>query len=176
MKVYISTNCGKTWNLRYSKKGAQLNAKNIIENANYVPDSSDWVDATVYVSSYANASNVRVKFEFISDKGNNIYIDDINISNVNAVEESKLLGGISLYPNPAKEQTTLSLDINKKVDNAQIVLLDVVGKKVADITSGTQVVQGNYTFTIETANLPAGIYFVQVTLDGEKTIKKLMVR
>ncbi len=176
LKVYISTNCGKTWNLRYSKKGAQLNAKNIIENANYVPASGDWIDATVYISAYTSASNVRVKFEFISDKGNNIYIDDINISNVNAIEESKLLGGISLYPNPAKEQTTLSLDINKKVDNAQIVLLDVVGKKVADITSGTQVVQGNYTFTIETANLPAGIYFVQVTLDGEKTIKKLMVR
>ena len=73
-------------------------------------------------------------------------------------------------------QIRLKLDLNKKVDNAEIVLLDVVGKKVADITNGNKIVKGNYTFTIETVNLPAGIYFVQVTLDGEKVIKKLMVQ
>ena len=176
LKVYISTNCGKTWNLRFSKKGSQLNANNIIQNSNYVPATGDWIDATVYISAYASASNVRVKFEFISDQGNNIYIDDINIANPNSVQEFSALSSLQLYPNPAKEQTTLKLDLNKKVDNAEIVLLDVVGKKVADITNGNKIVKGNYTFTIETVNLPAGIYFVQVTLDGEKVIKKLMVQ
>ena len=53
----------------------------------FIPnDISLWTDNVVDLASYANTSNLLVKFEFTSGLGNDIYIDDIRIGLLSGID------------------------------------------------------------------------------------------
>jgi len=81
-------------------------------------------------------------------------------------------GGMSVYPNPASTAATVSLYIGQ-ASNVTMKLLDFAGKVVSEKEYGS--VQGNFQVNVNTSNLKAGVYFVELTADGQKTSKKLIV-
>ena len=70
------------------------------------------------------------------------------------VEENNISNNISIYPNPAQNQLTIKAE-NLKIE--QIVILDVTGKEVRNITQ-------NLT-EIDISDLQKGIYFVKIYTD-----------
>ncbi len=89
--VYLSTDCGVSYPYRIYAEGENGNgtlATNFTTNTDWVPSSTDdWcltgVGAscdTIDLSAFAGNANVRLKFEVYNDNGNNIYLDNINIS------------------------------------------------------------------------------------------------
>jgi hypothetical protein len=52
-------------------------------------------------------------------------------------------------------------------------LVDFAGKVVSEKEYGS--VQGNFQVNVNTSNFKAGIYFVELTADGQKTSKKLII-
>lgn len=79
LKIYISTDCGDTWNLPvYFKKGDQLS--NYTDySAPYSPQNSDdWDIDSVDLSAYIG-QQIRVKFVVGNKRGQNFYFDDISI-------------------------------------------------------------------------------------------------
>ncbi len=89
------------------------------------------------------------------------------------IKEIDELKNLSLYPVPANEQTTLTFDL-KTASKVTVRLIDNLGREIEQI-SNTNLAAGNHRFTISTNNLPAGIYFVQITVDGKVLNKKLIV-
>jgi len=81
-------------------------------------------------------------------------------------------GGMSVYPNPASSAATVSLYIGK-ASNVTMKLVDFAGKVVSEKEYGS--VQGNFEVTVNTSNVKAGVYFVELTADGQKTSKKLII-
>ena len=81
-------------------------------------------------------------------------------------------GGMSVYPNPASSAATVSLYIGK-ASNVTMKLVDFAGKIVSEKEYGS--VQGNFEVNVNTSNLKAGVYFVELTADGQKTSKKLII-
>ncbi len=94
MAVYVSTNCGTSWIRVASLRETQLSSPYIfITNSNlstaFTPNTSaDWCGTTGYASCrtinltpYVGGT-IKVKFENISNWGNNLYIDDINVTGV----------------------------------------------------------------------------------------------
>ncbi len=79
------------------------------------------------------------------------------------------------YPNPATSQVTVQFDMANRTagDNAQIVLTNLVGKKVCAIpVSGS-----NGKTNIDLSNLVAGIYFYSLEVNGKIiSTKKLIVK
>ncbi len=74
-----------------------------------------------------------------------------------------------IYPNPAKEEFTVyGLQLNK---NVEIKIFDSKGKTV--LTQHQHTAARNLTLPI--ANLPAGIYLVQVSDAENKVVRKLVV-
>ncbi len=81
----------------------------------------------------------------------------------------------SLYPNPSnKETVTLGFNLEKG-SNLKVELRNNLGQKVETIYND-QAILGKNQFEINTQTLTAGVYFVNVTIDGTLSTKKLIIQ
>jgi PKD repeat protein len=80
--VYASTDCGQNWIEIYSKGGSTL-ATAANQNGSFVPLSNQWRTDTISLNSYIGQANVSFAFQNRNYNGNNLYIDNINISGIN---------------------------------------------------------------------------------------------
>jgi hypothetical protein len=80
LRIYVSTDCGATYgSALYYKKGVQL-ATNGTTNNSFTPSATaDWLMDSVSLAAFSGQS-IIVKFEITNRYGNNLYIDDINIT------------------------------------------------------------------------------------------------
>jgi hypothetical protein len=72
----------------------------------------------------------------------------------------------NIYPNPTSEMVNFSSPILK---NSQVSIVDVNGKEVLSTLVSNQ-------NNINVSNLENGVYFIQVTIEGKKRIKKFIKR
>ncbi|MGD1847327.1 MAG: M43 family zinc metalloprotease [Salibacteraceae bacterium] len=75
----VSTDCGENWQLRWAGAGAAMATAPPHSNS-FSPTASEWNTITVPLTSNFLRENFRFRFEFESGGGNNLYIDDINIT------------------------------------------------------------------------------------------------
>lgn len=82
LKVYVSSDCGKTWRQKFQKSGAALATASPISSEFFPNGQSEWrVESVSSFNSIEKASEtLLIKFEVESDGGNNIYIDDIQVN------------------------------------------------------------------------------------------------
>ncbi|QQS29290.1 MAG: hypothetical protein IPM47_21080 [Sphingobacteriales bacterium] len=78
LRVEVSNNCGIDFNTVYDKSGSNLATAPATIN-NFVPDCSQWRTETIELNQYVGNS-VLVRFVAINGYGNNLYLDNINIS------------------------------------------------------------------------------------------------
>lgn len=174
LKVSVSSDCGRSWVVRYNKKGAVLKTAGPMTSA-FTPTSSQWRKDSVSLITVAGQSNVRLKFEFISAGGNNIYIDDINIDGVSSSSVNELESNIqlSIYPNPMESYTNIYFTLKEEKESV-IYITDVLGKKVATLQQG-QLKPGEYNYTLNKNKLESGIYFVRIEMNNKVVTKKLII-
>jgi hypothetical protein len=79
---------------------------------------------------------------------------------------------MTVYPNPASTAATVNLHI-AQASNISMKLVDFAGKVMSDKAYGT--VQGDYQINLNTSNFKAGVYFVELTVNGQTTSKKLII-
>ncbi|GJM28823.1 MAG: hypothetical protein DHS20C17_14580 [Cyclobacteriaceae bacterium] len=81
--VAISEDCGNTFpnqHYVYFKQGLEL-ATAPVSGGSYVPSGkSDWNTEIINLDQYAGSSPLRIAFIAVNDYGNNLYIDNVNIS------------------------------------------------------------------------------------------------
>jgi len=76
--VEISTDCGGSWSRLYSNGGTGLSTA-ADNTSSFTPSTSQWNTDTISLSSYAGLSSAVVRFKSLSNWGNNLYIDDVNL-------------------------------------------------------------------------------------------------
>lgn len=81
---------------------------------------------------------------------------------------------LSAFPNPAKDQATISFRLNKEMNNVNIKMFDLTGKEVLNLNKGT-LAAGLYNETVDATNLEAGIYFYSIIANGTRFTKKLTI-
>jgi len=91
--------------------------------------------------------------------------DDIKTQGV-GVNNVLANGDVKVYPNPAKEN--VSIETNKGINNV-INILDLSGKIIDTINTSKSIA------IINTSNLTAGIYFIQITNEFGSITKKLVI-
>lgn len=168
LKVYLTSDCGKTWSLRYSRSGTTLSSTASIISGTFVPTSTQWREETVSMGSFADSTNLKIKFDMTSNGGNYLYIDDINISIVtsdNLLENHEPY--IDVFPNPITENTKISYSVYKNSD-VQFSLTDLTGRTLG-VYSEKQTV-GNYTFNLNeiVTEIPNGVYILTTNISGFK--------
>jgi len=178
LQVYSSSNCGQTWNLRYSKNGSALATVSTVNTSAFVPTNSQWRTETVSTSALTSQTNVSFKFVFTSDANgsmNNIFIDDINFTNsavgINDLSKDKF--SFNIFPNPNNGEMTINLDLLEK-NNIQIELIDILGKKV--YSKDLILNAGEHHLKVGKENqFNAGIYFCKLIVNGKAFTQKVIV-
>lgn len=162
LRFYISNDCGENWALRKNIRGDNLGEE--IQNSSYTPESKDeWYQVNITnINPDYYTNGFRFKIQFENDNGNNIYIDDINMStsamvSLNENEEPQL--GLSLYPNPANDYLNVSMHLTAQSE-VNVTLLNAIGQEVGSVYNG-ELVMGNTKLTYDVSQLPQGVYFVR---------------
>jgi len=84
------------------------------------------------------------------------------------IEEMNTLTGVSFFPNPARDQITF--DINADIEELNITITDAKGSVVA-----TQTFLNGGMATLDVANLPAGVYSMNLKSDDLNATERLVI-
>lgn len=182
LRVYLTSNCGDTWAIRKTLHGVQLGSNT--QTNSFTPTSAaDW--RTIHMTNVTSpfwVDNFRYKFAFEAGGGNNIYIDDINIyqgspsddivDGIAGINELNNISHIAVYPNPTNGELNVSFSIQND-EKTTISIQDVSGKIIqAHLINA---INGENVVSIDTQKMGAGIYFMQISVNGTVKTKKFIV-
>ncbi len=176
--VFTSINCGANWTLRYTKVGAALANEGMLPLSAFTPSSqSNWRQETVNIGNVNGQSDVRFKFQFTSNgNGNNIYIDDINITGILGIKEEYANGfDLAVSPNPFNESAVISFSLLGKY-RVSLSIYDMVGKEISPIYKQEEFSSGTYNISLNRNTFKPGIYFVRLVVNGYSMTKKVVVQ
>ncbi len=177
LKVFASTNCGQQWNIRYTKTGLNLSTAGIL-SASYIPTAPQWRLENVAINgaAYSNQPIVRFKFQYTQNTGNNIYIDDINVTGTSTVgiKDVEFLATVSVHPNPSGTESGIYFSLSEDVQMT-IQITDLTGRVVEKVED-SKLSAGAHRYTFGKA-LNGGIYFVRFKAgDNDFTRKVIFTR
>ncbi|HPI31341.1 MAG TPA: T9SS type A sorting domain-containing protein [Bacteroidales bacterium] len=177
----INLEASKTYNVEYYYKVASAtypeNLKVAIGNANDPAALTTVINdhAGIVSTSYvAGNGNFTVPADGIYYLGwqcysaadmYNLFLDDISITETTGVDENDAAVDMMIMPNPASDQFTVVSSERESV----ITLTNSIGAVIYRAQANDN------TFTVNTAGLTAGIYFVKVETSKGSVVKKLMI-
>lgn len=173
--VDVSTDCGVTWNNVWNESGTALSTASPTTSA-FTPTASQWAQRTVDLSAYAGQSNVIVRFNALSEYGNNAYVDEINISGVVGVKQVQKAENINIatvYPNPTADIINIKFNLDKS-ERVKVELYNVVGEKVYSFEE-SNMTTGEHLFRVSTEELATGVYMMNFTTGNNTVTKKVNV-
>ena len=183
-RVYVTLDGGATW-LNYKKNLPNFTALSVVWDDTsvnglyvgmnygifYIDDTmSDW---QVYNT---NLPNVRVNELEINNATDRIYAGTYGrgvwsspvYDNPLSVADNNFESLVSLYPNPARDEVSISWPTNSEVD---VQVFDINGRLL--INEKDVNVQGVYNLNISRLN--SGVHFVRLSSEGKMIVKKLIV-
>jgi hypothetical protein len=173
LNVLVSTNCGTSWTSIYKKGGAQLATATPINDATspFVPTASQWRMEVLPLTAYASSKNTMIKFRNISDNGDDLYLDDINVSNYNGINELQLNSAVQIFPNPTNG--AISINLNLPISESfQVRVLDMLGRTLNTIEEHNSL-GGQYN--VDLSKNENGIYFVEIITDQGSVTRKVIL-
>lgn len=78
-------------------------------------------------------------------------------------------------PNPFSGQTTIGYTLAKNAENVSLEVFDVRGVKVFS-QAQSNVKKGSYSVDVNSNGYAAGVYYYSLTVDGNKAVKKMIVK
>jgi hypothetical protein len=175
LEVMVSKDCGTTWNTLYSESGTTLATHTPVgNNTQFIPKAAaDWKHKKVYLDNYKDA-NLFIKFKATSAYGNMGFLDNFQIkANATSVNDLITENSVSLYPNPTSDMATLTFDVTK-ASTVTVQVLDITGRVVANVANENMAI-GTQKVTINTANLPSGVYNVKIQTEAGSSVQRLTV-
>ncbi len=148
--------------------------------SSFSPNNEDWIEDSLFTTANISTSNVRFKFEYVSNgSSNNFYLDDIRIGEMGSMSMKSEIKDVSyrltIYPNPANTDVRIIFD-NEKERNVTITLTDILGKKISDIYTNA-LIEGVHSFDVNLSNFDKGLYFLNISNNNQNIItKKLIVK
>lgn len=174
LDFFASSDCGATWTNFYSKSGNNLQTvSNFYTNA-FTPDAFDstqWRTELITLTGF-NKPNVISKFVVTNSKGNNLYLDNINLSsgNVGLNKLSKNNLSFNLSPNPANNEVIIQLDANSSSDS-KISISNALGQLVYIKNVSNE----NHSILVDTKEFANGIYMVSLESAKARSTQKLII-
>lgn len=177
LKVLLSSDCGNSWVTVFANGSASMATAPPASGTAFNPFSAQWTTYTVSLGSYAASPQVLIKFQVKADRGNGLFIDNINLkegiftpAGMHARIQQCL--GMQLYPNPARANVVLAIS-SEKAGAALLELRTAIGQ--LSCSKSVQLTAGTTTIPVDCSELPAGVYFVNVTRGSDSITRKLVI-
>lgn len=171
--VLVSKDCGVNWSQVFYRTGTNL-VTGPTQTSPYIPDSTTaWKTANINLSTYSTFTNVQIKIVNVTDGGNNLYIDHINLgANITSIENWQLDYQFEIYPNPSSGLINLKCSM-KNSEDVSLKIVDNLGRSVYSSTFRFQTAGVNES--IFDPNLPNGIYQVFIQTKDGISSKKMII-
>lgn len=172
--VLVSKDCGVNWSQVFYRTGTTMTT-GTTQTTPYIPTASTvWKIANISLSTYTTYPNVLIKIVNVTDGGNNLYIDNINLgANTTGINETQSqISDLLIYPNPTSGTFSIEYSLLKNMD-VNIVITDVLGKEVYTANNKLQSV-GLHKQEINSV-LETGIYNVSIKTSDVLTNKKIVI-
>lgn len=116
-------------------------------------------------------------FVMLLDPGNftsyQYYFDNFTAGSAAGIEEVLEVNTLKQYPNPAKGHTTFEYELTQTA-HVNLSIQNQLGQTVKTLVDTKQVV-GTQKLTADLANIPTGMYFYTLTIDGHSISNKLII-
>ena len=174
LRISVTGDCGEIWSLRKLYKGLTNLPTADNTNTQFTPTTeADWDGETLVLTNQEwMTDKFRVKFDFTSYGGNNLYLDDINImaSFTTGIREVVPTFIYNVYPNPAQDNMTVDLT-QPTSEVVTIELYNSTGQLVEVLHNG--LLTGGRHF-INIPKQTAGIYNLTLKKHGHLDIQKVI--
>ena len=175
--VKISTDCGANWTRLYSAALEELETAppSILP---FVPQTEDDWCGSGYgndcifldLSDYAMESSVKIAFETYAFRGNNIYIDNIEVSNLvglndHIVDDQQ----VYIYPNPS--DGIFNIILPDRTEALRMSVQNVNGQLMYTEKIGTD---SDFS-RVDASGFPRGIYFISFVSNELNVTRKIIV-
>lgn len=178
LTVMVSNNCGETWSIRQNLRGSTNLPTAPNTTAAFVPNGpGQWGYSEVTnISNSFHVGNFRFKFEFESNGGNTVYLDDINLNGAQVGLEELLGEGDALMvvPNPASGEARAVIQLARGGE-VRVQLLDVLGRSLRELHNGNMA-QGQHRVELPVNELPQGMYFIRVQQGDRQQVERFVVK
>ena len=169
--VQISNDCGETWVNRKTLSTTSLMTTPDYVQDDFYPNEDEWKSTVVdNITAAYLVDNFMVRFVFRSAGGNNIFIDNVNVSHpdVLKIKENSEENEFIVFPNPTTHKLTI-----QNVNNPspfEVKLIDQLGKVVL-----SQSVEKN-ELTLDISEFASGIYQLVLSNDEVTRTEKLIIQ
>jgi hypothetical protein len=170
LEVFVSTDCGNTYNSVYKKFSTALTTTASSFNpSQFTPSTNDWRTDSIVLNSSQMTNNVIFKFRNTNDYENFMFIDNINISGIKNNGIEKLSNtSLSIFPNPASNNVTIQL--SNVLVGGRISIKNILG---SEVYSGVNL--NNHQISIDVSKWSKGTYFVQLFSENVTITRKLII-
>lgn len=168
LEVLISTDCGYTFTSVFKKFGTALETAPAQATA-FTPTANQWRNESVNLSAYASATNAILVFRNTTKAGNNVYVDDISVDQLQGINTIDLTADVSVYPNP----TNGLFNINFSNTNQTDYTVSVVNALGETVISKMNVSAGSQSATVDLSGKTKGLYFVLISGEKGNVVKKI---
>lgn len=167
LRVYVSKDCGETWQLRFNRAGGSLHTTTATHTGTFVPNANEWEEGSLTLPNYQGEPHVLVKFEATSDREHALYIDDVNIvAELVGVSEVLPSDLVSFYPNPTNDR----FFIESQLENTQYSIFDLTGKLMQQ-----KQLPGRGRYAVDVKGMSEGIYTLVLSDGTSQRAEKLVI-
>jgi PKD repeat protein len=165
--VLGSVDCGQSWATLKAYNSTNLVTGPV--SPNWVPQSkSDWGRASISLSKYKDETNLFLRFDVISQQGNSVFIDDINIGEF-ALSTPELYQEQTwkVTPNPAQNSFIIKTENN--TPKGKILVRDLTGRLLLEEQINSE------QMSVNSSGLPNGLYILSVMNENKVWSSKLII-
>jgi len=174
MTLYFSSDCGQSWNVRdlYNGQFNMVTAEPEEQLAAFFPQGmEEWEVDEVLVTSNYFTDGFMFKLVFENGNGNNLFIDDINLTSTVGIEDLETKTELKVYPNPATETVNISVS-QALADQSFITITDATGRQVNRIQLPP--FRGEQSITLPVKSWGAGLYHISFSNGQNRTVKRFI--
>jgi hypothetical protein len=173
LEVRVSTGCNAPFDLSLATySGAELS--DFSRAVPWQPDSpDDWKTKNIDLTDLLDEEEVRFAFVVTNNKGNNLYLDNIELFLSGITNRVEVDGFYNIYPNPLQVSGSSSIAFNfAENQHVTIQIVDNIGR-ILYATEWENILNQVYDLPVE--NYRNGIYHVRIIADGEISSSKLLI-
>ena len=113
----------------------------------------------------------------LEDARNDLALAGVNFPNETNPGNAPPPLPLELFPNPANQQLGINLQLAEpEPTGVEIALFDFfTGKVIRSISNSQALSRGQHSFSMNTAELPNGNYFLKIQGDGIHQVKKILI-
>ncbi len=154
--IELSKDCGQNWSIK--RKISLVNNYSVASDNVFFPThDSLWIhkEYTFPLGAF-KVNDLMVRFRFEGNNGNNVFIDNIKISDISqlGLNDAKADNQLYIYPNPANTEVKVAVD--KGTLDGKVQLYDVYGKVIHSYR-----VKQQKQYTVPLNTISEGTYFLK---------------